>query len=127
MEKQRNLGWTTLEEAKKLVDAGLDPNTADMTWIYEYLIEDYNESPYFDIRTTEAEDLPCWSVGGLIGVLPQILDGYELRISKWAVEYVDMHNCCDCYYKWCFADDDLIKCLVETILWLLEEGYIKKG
>lgn len=30
MEKNRPLGWTTIEEAKMLVDAGLDPNTADM-------------------------------------------------------------------------------------------------
>lgn len=30
MENNRPLGWTTLEEAKMLVDAGLDPNTADM-------------------------------------------------------------------------------------------------
>lgn len=34
MKKQyeKPLGWTTIEEAKKLVEAGLDPNTADMSY-----------------------------------------------------------------------------------------------
>ena len=110
--------YTSLEQSKQLIAAGLDPNTADMDWIYEYLIGDYNESPYFDIHTTEAEDLPCWSVGGLIAA---INSDYTFGLAKDGKTYS-----CLIAGKM-FDGDNLVDVLVEVILWLLEEGRIKKG
>ena len=42
MANNKPLGWTMLEEAKKLVKAGFDPNTADMYFVHnkfdEYIL-----------------------------------------------------------------------------------------
>ena len=68
---------TNLEQSKKLIELGLDVNTADM----HYFSDGYNptklnvgysaENAKF-YRGTENEYIPAWSLTALLGVLPLV-------------------------------------------------------
>lgn len=95
MENNRPLGWTTLDEAKKLVEAGLDPNTADMYYHYntveikgvvKYISgPELATSPYSEgVKTAhmlyaspmmdESDKVyPCWSIGTLLELIPKLV------------------------------------------------------
>lgn len=88
---ERPLDWTTLEESKQLVEAGLSVETADMSYTW-----DFDDSRYI-ITTTPAKNwivpkyaestkikqvLPCWSLGALIQLLPRTIEqDYDLLIN----------------------------------------------
>ena len=121
--------YTSLEQSKRLIAAGLDPNTADMVWTYEDMIEDY--FPYIGLVPIQEKDLPCWSVGALIDVLPSAVsnefgDIFELVIKKYDVsDYSVRYK--DCYTAapvFAVDGEHLVDCLVETLLRLPNEGYI---
>lgn len=90
MENNRPLGWTTLEEAKKLVEAGLDPNTADMSFAEAHLSNvdlDVVDTASYS-KTKDYDDLwerfPCWSLGALVEISVKIIknDYYFLSSAK---------------------------------------------
>lgn len=146
MENNRPLGWTTLEEAKLLVDAGFDPNTADMYYEYiqfdNYILScrDYSkeEENAFDalmsIYGTESptDFYPCWSLGALEKLIPD-----DIKVNDVTFFY---HASYDGIRKWSssYTDEDLhrlilfnsftkrIEMLVQTVLFLLENNHIKK-
>ena len=119
------LGWTDLDQSKKLVEAGLDPNTADM----HIIDQSYGNHGYFDTALCYSKwdavhtdgYLPCWSLGRLIGLIL-----YEPFISNqdgtWFVSF-DV----DDTHSHQFSKETLIDTVIESIIWLLEKGYIKKG
>ena len=62
---------TTIEQSKKLIELGIDVNTADMC----YRIVAYNPNdthvyqPYCFVGTLES-DIPAWSLSALISLMP---------------------------------------------------------
>lgn len=93
------LGWTTRKQSKKLLEAGLDPNTADM--FYQERDKFHNADsfpspiPYgpkdlksmldkssFWSRDAGIYRLPCWSLGSLISILPAKKEESNLEIFK---------------------------------------------
>lgn len=84
------LGWTTYNNSQKLVEAGLPKETADM-W-YDLLDGDEPEEKIalVDVDKWAVENYetyPCWSLGSLIGLLPdKILEDDELNIRSYQVE-----------------------------------------
>lgn len=84
------LGWTTYNNSQKLVEAGLPKETADM-W-YDLLDGDEPEEKIalVDVDKWAVENYetyPCWSLGSLIGLLPnKILEDDELDIRNYQVE-----------------------------------------
>lgn len=116
------LGWTTLEEAKQLVDAGLPVETADMYWA----LDADTVVPTSYITKTDDETLipaykgaiPCWSLGALVQLLPRTINlDYNLLINPelWVM------------YRHPFSKDVKLMCsstlLIENvkdaIIWLL--------
>jgi hypothetical protein len=75
MKEHRPLGWTTIEEAKLLVEAGLDPNTADMSYELDTQspkavsfveTEKYYKALYVSpLYEPMTKAYPCWSLGAL--------------------------------------------------------------
>lgn len=60
------LGWTTVEQSKKLLEAGLDIQTADMHfWESEGKVYTYIG------RGDDNNCQPCWSLGKLIDLMPK--------------------------------------------------------
>lgn len=140
----KQLGWTSLEQSKKLIEVGLDPNTADMH-IIDWRIE---KEGYFNTSLCyskwDAEHvrgyLPCWSLGALIGLLPKTIEIKkpknlyfpEILPSNNCVAYTALNGNKEYVFLKLFAtgvesDATLIDNMVSMVCWLLENNYIKKG
>lgn len=127
--------YTTIEQSKKLLELGLSPESADWHYHYDFDFDELETCPTFseedDHYVLFPQDIPCWSVGALIHILPD-------RI---------MHNNlnCECFmspngvsYSSCFKGEEafniawsnnpyFIDALFNCVCWLLENRYIKKG
>ena len=140
MENNRPLGWTTLDEAKRLVEAGLDPNTADMYYHYDTVeIEgavkyisgpELATSPYSEgVKTAHMlytspmlDDLnkvcPCWSLGALKNVVEEYFgNDLSYQNGKWNIVVLDEFS----GHKFFEFEE-----IVELIKFCLENSYIKK-
>ena len=62
---------TTIEQSRKLVELGIDINTADMYWWY---FKKDSRKRYFvgtmDDDFNESDDVPAWSLSALLDILP---------------------------------------------------------
>lgn len=140
MENNRPLGWTTLEEAKLLVDAGLDPNTADMCYIAkdyidgkelrwytkETILEKYGEKAFYvEVLNRDQTDFyPCWSLGALIEISVKITknDYYFLSSAKdFAYSYV-LNSVRELMQK----NDNITEATVCFLLSFLKQSHQKK-
>jgi hypothetical protein len=130
----RPLGWTTLEESQKLVEAGLPVETADMrySFIGEH-IKEATENDYL-LHTGSVDKnsytfkhkflVPCWSLGALMQLLPRVVEqGYDLIINpQFYVIYInpfskDVKFVCD-------MSSFLIENVKDAIIWLLKNKLI---
>jgi hypothetical protein len=127
-QNNRPLGWTTLEESKQLVEAGLPVETADM-----YQAPDAGTvvpTPY--ITKTDDETLipaykgaiPCWSLGALTQRLPRTIEQeYNLLInSEFYVMY--RHPFSKDVKFVCSKSSFLIENVKDAIIWLLKNKLI---
>jgi hypothetical protein len=99
---------TSLAQADALLKAGIDKQTADMTWCQSRFTPKaaYGEDQYhlfsFPEATTSHDPVgvPCWSVNGLMNALPRTMPDplnpeHELRLtiqpsmSAWTAFYAD--------------------------------------
>ena len=75
---------TSINQSKKLIELGVDVNTADMLWTYDFTVNDINGlnviSNNFKI---EENDIPAWSLSALLDVIPK-------HIKDFAVLRMDM-------------------------------------
>lgn len=128
---------TTLEQSKRLVELGLDPNTADLVYFIhhnefdpdsEVFIErDFRDNwePVWD--TWDDDDIPCWSMHSLMALLPQHVQ------NKYNIKFV--HN----VYFTIFNDDGTVafgdnihtetgenamEAVFKFFCWLLENGHL---
>ena len=138
---KRPLGWTTLEEAQKLVEAGLNPETADMYYVFkradcrESLQESVPVGPFpmegtVDVSLSDRVE-PCWSLGKLLELLP-----FRLNLNKpvdnqtQAFREIDDNVVAYVVHGWDNTDlvwdqsDNLVKPAVSVLMWLLKEGYL---
>lgn len=66
--------YTSIEQARNLLKLGLNPNTADMRYVYDNSIGDYDPIPRIgDPRPDEPLAVPCWSFGRLIEIMPKYM------------------------------------------------------
>lgn len=108
----KQLGWTSFEQSKHLIEAGLDPETADM----------------FD-----ANDNPCWSLGALIELMPKTIETKkpknlyfpEILPASNCVAYIATNKNKEYVFLRSIANSTLLDNVVEMIVWLLNNNYIK--
>lgn len=143
--------YTTEEQARRLMELGLDPNTADMLYC-NASIRGGNYTDEFSVNVTPYKEhlewveknkevwspwwqvIPCWSVGALIKLLPKRINLKES--GKEAKLYMDGTMCC---YKYYDMDEDMmmgdfqcygktfILCVISLMEMMLMEGYIEKA
>lgn len=68
---------TSIEQSKKLIELGIDVNTADMYWDYDFgKYEDWSKvmDEMFDYTC-----IPAWSLSALLDLLPQSVEDEEYR------------------------------------------------
>ena len=109
---------TDIRQSKKLIELGIDRNTADMLWTYDFMVNDINGlNVISELLQPEENDIPAWSLTALLGVLPK-----GTRLLKSVTD--DTYHC-DCpkgnIDKWF---DNPIDAAFEIVCWLKENGKI---
>lgn len=72
---------TSLAQSKALQEAGIDPKTADMTWVHSPFTPKcaYGEEHYMPfcypgaVTSNDPIGTPCWSVNALMNLLPKTM------------------------------------------------------
>ena len=98
---------TSIEQSKKLVELGIDVNTADM--YYDCNSYGIQGKPEVAVGTVWSKDIPAWSLTALIGLIPKF--SLEKDISKNA-GYELCYNYNTTYY------DEPVDAAFEMICWL---------
>lgn len=130
---------TTLEQSKRLLECGLDPNTANLVYFIHHNNEydpdngfntierDFRDNwdPIWD--TWDDDNIPCWSMNALMDMLPQHVQ------NKYNIKFV--HN----VYFTIFNDDGTVifgdnihtesgettmDAVVKFFCWLLDNGHL---
>lgn len=132
--------YTTIAQSKKLVELGLNPDTANMYYFCDptpagnvmhptlIVVEKHLHSRFPEY---DKGDIPCWSLGALLELMPKIHEddndnGCCPNLSKgwdnsqWHCVYRSSIHITGWY-------DNPIDAAFEMVCWLLENGYIKKG
>ncbi|ROT19620.1 hypothetical protein EEL53_10275 [Muribaculaceae bacterium Isolate-114 (HZI)] len=88
---------TTKEQSARLLQCGVDPDTADMSWVRDAAnVSDGNLSlhPYLRMQRINwqsmrgrSEITPAWSLSALLGLLPKTISDFWM--TKWFVPIVD--------------------------------------
>ena len=138
---------TTISQSRKLIELGLDQNTANM--YYPYLGAGmYGNTPRvgFPIEHSGGRDIPAWSLSALLEVIPAMIV-YPTWVDKrptdvWFNLDKDYNSETKkqfymCYYKSLDthqiatntdpSHSSPIDAAYEMVCWLLENNLIKKG
>jgi len=126
--------YTSIEQSKKLLKLGLSAVSADLAWRNERLGDRIKcFTPSFDTTCANWDkDLPCWSLGALLEILPKNIRivstyyYYELYASTkgYAIDFIDTDKLRKLHTV---EEESLIEAVYNMIVWLFENGYIKKG
>lgn len=108
---------TDINQSKKLIELGLDVNTADMLWTYDFTVNDINGlNVITNIFKPEEKDIPAWSLAALLDVLPKgkvLID--DIHSNKYKVIGYNLDTD---YY------DEPLDAVFEMIVWLKENNKI---
>lgn len=126
--------YTTLEQSEKLMELGLNPETADMYYfcdptpagniMYPTLIV-VEKHLHSRLPEYDKGDIPCWSLGALLEVMPK---GVQINFNNTGISIditfvrngviIDSHR---------VKNDTFLEAAYDMVVWLLGNGYIKKG
>lgn len=66
-----NKNCTSVEQSEKLIELGIDVNTADMLWTYDFVVDDINGLNVISEQLKpEENDIPAWSLTALEQLMP---------------------------------------------------------
>lgn len=111
---------TTIEQSKKFIELGIDVNTADMYWDYDYDIQqEYKYYPRVMDKQFDDVCIPAWSLSALLELIHN--NSYILRntgvetnrYNIWAIQRKSL--------VWCKTPLDAA---FEMVCWLLENKKI---
>lgn len=116
---------TSLEQSQKLIELGIDVNTADMIYLYNDIMDRYIEPAIIREFKFISNTLPAWSLTALLELIPTSIDEYtkdfsQLEITKCSVSYVYATD----NLRRGFLKDNLLDAAFEMVVWLKENGKI---
>ena len=127
------MNYTTVEQSKKLLELGLNPGSADMG--YNGVEDrDIGKIRYDRVANTipNMNSIPCWSLGSLLSVMPFIEENkiiYNPLLTKSKFGYYITYSSEES--KYILRGSGIYKTPIEAaysmIVWLLENGYIKRN
>lgn len=111
---------TSLEQSKKLIELGIDTNTADMCWqkIYDenHLLSDYRIE-LLPFRLYSGLGVPAWSLTALLSIIKPINDNSYTLIGTLdggaIISFEEVTNVM-------FQEEEIIDAVFEMICWLKE-------
>ena len=103
---------TSIEQSKKLIELGIDVNTADMFWTYDFTINDINGINVISNKfKPEENDISAWSLSALLKQMPSgKLLLQDLKTAKYKL--IGYNKDTDFY-------NDPIDAVVDMMIWLL--------
>lgn len=136
---------TSFEQSKKLIELGIDPDTADMGYLWwmdtETKKEGIDEIPtVLNGLPLEKCDIPAWSLTALINLMPESImrkdkihdemtyvPSFERTISPSCVYYrnYSLDAMDRAFASYGEDDKDLVDACCNMIGWLIKNGYIK--
>ena len=136
--------YTTIEQGKRLVELGLDPNTCD--GIYAAKVVDWEgkkvKNPKYRIYVGEKlgkaivqnfesiDEIPAWSFGNLLELFPRTIEcdciSYDLvyNFGSGAISYKEEYGS-DTIIEF-FVESDPFENIIDCFNWLLENGFLNK-
>ena len=129
---------TTIEQSKRLLELGLNPDTADLVYsnaslpydkdVFQLVCRDYhalNESVNFEISPFTF--IPAWSLHRLIDLCTEYIniDGYQDTTYWFTMHKLDNKIIYENdYNRWLYLGDgdNLFDTLIDCIDWLIKEG-----
>ena len=124
---------TTREQSERLLALGLRKETADMALVenWDWNVEDgkfftgeYFERPIDYVEGMRDKWIPAWSLHRIMSMLPRCVEnGYHLVMSYDHIAYRTTY---DDVTTWWRGGGNLYDMIVETIKWLIKEGYFNK-
>ena len=135
--------YTSIEESKKLLELGLSAESADMCYIKNSILVGI-DVPFVKDKFSKQGDIPCWSLGALLEVMPKFIPfedsesnpnhkhlGYNWKLTSKCLMYSTFilgdYNLCHKDYIQFYYKDSPIEAAYNMVVWLLENGYTKKG
>ena len=134
--------YTDLEQSKKLLELGIDVNSADMYWDYD--IQKHEHYPMVMDDQFDDTCIRAWSLAALMNLLPSEFTEvgkysttiYIIKIRKYKfTDEVNVHQIAYGSYKWhedggyTWSDmintgekENLIDAVFEMVCWLKENG-----
>ena len=113
---------TTRKQEAKLIEIGIKPETADMYRIPK--VGGYRITSEWAVNAT-----PCWSLAGLLNILPQQIKDKDdcLVYDRFICGDVVDYRCIDYeLYGECFSNGTLFDNNIACIESFIAKGYIKK-
>ena len=125
---------TTREQSKRLLSLGLKRETADMS--YTAIVVNHKVDYRLDCSTPKSIDIPAWSLGRLIEMLPSPIYPKEELPSFSGCAYLNLTPIVVWYNYIDYDMEDrtliswrgngLFSAVVDAIEWLIKEGYFNK-
>ena len=129
---------TSLEQSKKLIELGIDVNTADMhysTWTIlnkgEYILSPNQGETIEELQENYGNQvIPAWSISALLNLMPPYLFEFERGIDlniypslngkAWHCSYMPnaVENMKNDKFKQITKGDNLIDAAFEMVVWL---------
>lgn len=117
---------TSLEQSKKLLELGIDVNTADMIyyWFGDFKLNDEWYELNLGTYRVNDKDIPSWSFAALMDLLPEHVtvssylkqDYYRFEITPTEVLFGD-----SCHTE---KSDNKLDAVFQMVCWLKENGKI---
>ena len=111
---------TDIKQSKKLIELGIDVNTADLTILdlpiqggdrFKFISSRLPNDTFPSITDGKSEKVPAWSLSALLELIP-----------NWTMNKTDkVKLTCNPYFH---RDDNPVDAVFEMIVWLLENKKI---
>ena len=127
---------TSIEQSQKLIELGIDVNTADM---YYYTVNgdwEWYKTPNIieNINDLDEHTIPAWSLTALLELIPPYLeefnDGIDFGFSKsmngkwYSAHYIQLDNSRLITFAKTVTGDTSVDAAFEMIVWLKENNKI---
>lgn len=108
-------GYTTTEQSRKLIELGIDVNTADMFYDNPDLLNNPPEIIVNHNYPFNDSDIPCWSTEALMKLLPRniytkdnfVLNDIQAYKDNYRISYTNLS---------CYEYKDVIECKYDTLI-----------
>lgn len=111
---------TDIDQSKKLIELGIDINTADMLWTYDFMVNDINGlNVISELLKPEENDIPAWSLTTLLKLIPKSMISTPNPLST--------NYCCrNVEFDMEFYADNPVDAVFEMVVWLKENNLKEK-